>query len=120
VETLVSELSRRGIQFNFEEIPREEKHRIIHVIAQQTKQTLMPTLDTNCCRNVYNFFCPRTTPDITPRDIEANVNEITDRVLLVLQQGVNVTEDGDRELNSLITPDNPEGGESLQRPLLMS
>jgi hypothetical protein len=113
IETLAGELSRKNILINFSELSTQEKHRIIHEIAKQTKSVLVPKTE-GCCN--MRFF--RVCPEVTPMDIEGAVSIISERVLLNLHAVDG--HDGDRELDSTYgrSDEELEEGEQSQRQLI--
>lgn len=114
IETLVSALSRRGLLDGFDTLSVPEQHQIIHEVAKQTKQILVPTIECCSSANFFRFF----RPEITPADIEKNAGKIVDCVATALQESI-ITEDGGQELNTLSTrADVSEKGDPLTRPLL--
>jgi hypothetical protein len=112
IETLAAELSRNAIiPADFATLPIQDKHRLIHEVAKQTKLVLIP--DTASCCNL-RFF--RVCPEVTPENIEENIREITTRVSISLH-GFHVDDDGARELHSIHGGSDHEG-EPLQPRLL--
>jgi hypothetical protein len=116
IETLVSTLSRRGVLDSFDTLSVPQQHQIIHEVAKQTKQVLVPTVACCSSENFFRFF----RPDITPDDIEKNVGKIVDCVVAALHESVMI-EDGAQKLNIIRTrtrTDVSGEGDALLRPLL--
>ena len=79
ISALVHELEQQGVNINLSSLNGTQQHRLLDVIARQTRRVLIP--DSMCC-SPSHLFCP----EVTPTQIEDRVSKIAKAVKKSLER----------------------------------